>query len=160
MNERITENLVRDQLRKFGYYSEENQIVVEEQKSQIKRVQTLLKTASKAGTGKGGYPEFIINWEVDPNFLIVIECKADTKYHESPSLDKVKDIHYAKALSKEFTVLAIAVSGTTAESMKVSNFLYPCGGNEHKVLANQDGLSINEIVSFTPISTLNKDFQL
>ena len=25
MNERITENLVRDQLRKFGYYSEENQ---------------------------------------------------------------------------------------------------------------------------------------
>ena len=154
MNERITENLVRDQLRKFGYYSEENQIVVEEQKSQIKRVQTLLKTASKAGTGKGGYPEFIINWEVDPNFLIVIECKADTKYHESPSLDKVKDyavdgvLHYAKALSKEFTVLAIAVSGTTAESMKVSNFLYPCGGTEHKVLANQDGLSINEIVSF------------
>lgn len=154
MNERITENLVRDQLRKFGYYSEENQIVVEEQKSQIKRVQTLLKTASKAGTGKGGYPEFIINWEVDPNFLIVIECKADTKYHESPSLDKVKDyavdgvLHYAKALSKEFTVLAIAVSGTTAESMKISNFLYPCGGTEHKVLANQDGLSINEIVSF------------
>ena len=91
MNERITENLVRDQLRKFGYYSEENQIVIEEQKSQIKRVQTLLKTASKAGTGKGGYPEFIINWEVDPNFLIVIECKADTRYHESPSLDKVKD---------------------------------------------------------------------
>ena len=76
MNERITENLVRDQLRKFGYYSEENQIVIEEQKSQIKRVQTLLKTASKAGTGKGGYPEFIINCFVHDKKRQLIEIMA------------------------------------------------------------------------------------
>lgn len=62
LNERITENLVRDALASKKYYESDNQIVIEEQKSQIKRVQTLLKTASKSNTGKAGYPEFIINW--------------------------------------------------------------------------------------------------
>lgn len=90
-NERITENYVREKLRENGYYEADNGVVIEEQKSQIKRVQTILKSASKAKTGKGGYPEFIITWESDPNFLIVVECKADTKYHESPDLDKPKD---------------------------------------------------------------------
>lgn len=153
-NERITENYVREKLRENGYYQVDNGVVIEEQKSQIKRVQTLLKSASKAKTGKGGYPEFIITWESDPNFLIVVECKADTKYHESPSLDKPKDyavdgvLHYARYLSKDFTVLALAVSGTSEDYTKVSNYLIPCGSEHNKVLTNEDDIEVNDILSF------------
>lgn len=153
-NERITENYVREKLRDNGYYEADNGVVIEEQKSQIKQVQTLLKSASKAKTGKSGYPEFIITWESDPNFLIVVECKADTKYHESTNLDKPKDyavdgvLHYARYLSKDFTVLALAVSGTSESYTKVSNYLVPCGSKEHKVLTNEDGVEVNDILSF------------
>lgn len=153
-NERITENYVREKLRENGYYEADNGVVIEEQKSQIKRVQTLLKSASKAKTGKGGYPEFIITWESDPNFLIVVECKADTKYHESQDLDKPKDyavdgvLHYARYLSKDFTVLALAVSGTSEDYTKVSNYLIPCGSKDHKILTNEDGIEVKDILSF------------
>ena len=153
-NERITENLVRELLRDSGYYESDNGINIEEQKSQIKRVKNLLKTASKADTGKPGYPEFIISWDSDPNLLIVIECKADTKYHESKKHDKIKDyavdgvLHYARHLSKEFTVLAIAASGMTESALEVSNFLIPCGSKAHKPLVNESGTKVNTIVPF------------
>ena len=153
-NERITEGLVRDLLRENKYYDEDNNIFIEEQKSQIKKVQTLLKTASKACTGKAGYPEFIINWDVDTNFLIVIECKAEVKYHASASLNKPKDyavdgvLHYAKFLSKNFTVLAIAVSGMNQSELKISNYLFPCGADTHKTLTNEKGLVVDTILSF------------
>ncbi len=47
----------------------------------------LLKNASKSGNG-AGYPEFLISFP-SPNtdFLIVIECKADIKKHESKDRD-------------------------------------------------------------------------
>lgn len=153
-NERITENIVREKLREHGYFKSDNGVVIEEQKSQIKRVQNLLKSASKAKTGKGGYPEFIITWESDQNFLIVIECKADTKDHESSNLDKPKDyavdgvLHYARHLSKDYTVLAIAVSGTSEDYTKISNYLIPCGSKEHKLLTNEDGIEVKDIISF------------
>jgi hypothetical protein len=80
-NERITENLVRDRLKKLGYYEEENDIFVEEQKSQIEEVKKLLKGASKTGGSGSGYPEFIISSKTHPDFLIIVECKADIKKH-------------------------------------------------------------------------------
>ncbi|WP_218923019.1 hypothetical protein [Bacillus cereus] len=42
-NERITENLVRDKLRDFNYYSADNDIRVEEQKSEIQAVKKISK---------------------------------------------------------------------------------------------------------------------
>lgn len=154
INERLTENIVRNILREKGFYNSDNHIVIEEQKSQIKRVNALLKTASKADTGRAGYPEFIINWQVDTNFLIVIECKASVKHHVSSNIDKPKDyavdgvLHYAKALSKQFTVMAIAVSGMTESELKVSNYLYPCNSDSYKVLTNENGMVVDTILSF------------
>ncbi|CAA0120418.1 HsdM family class I SAM-dependent methyltransferase [Zhongshania aliphaticivorans] len=153
-NERVTENLVRELLRGRGYYESDNGIVIEEQKSQIKRVQSLLKTSSKAKTGKVGFPEFIISWDSDPNFLIVVECKADTKKHQSSDLCNPKDyavdgvLHYARHLSKEYSVLAIAASGVTEDSLLISNFLIPCGSTDHKDLVNESNVSVGEIISF------------
>lgn len=57
-------------------------------------------------------------------------------------------LHYARYLSKDFTVLALAVSGTSEDYTKVSNYLIPCGSKDHKVLTNEDGIEVNDILSF------------
>lgn len=88
-NERITENLVRDRLRDLGYFDPTNTIKVDEQKSAIESVTRLMKQASKAGGGGKGAPEFIISDPTDPDFLVSVECKADSKDHASPALDAI-----------------------------------------------------------------------
>ncbi len=122
-NERKTEQIVRKHFEKF-----EN-IVIEEQSSEIPKVQKLLQTASKKGSG-AGYPDFIITYKTNSDFLIVIECKADITKHESKYRDKYSDyavdgaLLYASYLSKDFDVLAIAVSGENVRNLKVSHFLH------------------------------------
>ena len=98
------------------------------QKSDTTRIQKLLRSASKTGTGQG-YPDFIIQFNERPDFIAVIECKPDIKQHESPDHDQYKHyavdgaLLYASHLSVDFDVLAIGVSGMTEESLKVSHFL-------------------------------------
>lgn len=152
-NERITENIVRDILRDLKYYDDKNTLI-EEQKSQIEEVRKLLKGASKTGKGGIGSPEFIISTSETPDFLLVFECKADTKYHQSKKLDKPVQyavdgaIHYAKKLSKSYNVIAVAVSGQTKSGLKVDNYIFPKGSNSHKILRNKAGKIINNIVPF------------
>jgi len=123
-NERKTEQIVRKHFEKFDKI-----INIEEQSSEIPKVQKLLKTASKKGAG-AGYPDFIITYKTNSDFLIVIECKADITKHESKYRDKYADyavdgaLLYASYLSKDFDVLAIAVSGETKQNLKVSHFLH------------------------------------
>ncbi len=154
MTERITENLVRDKLNALGYREPDNGITIEEQKSEIAKVKTLLSKASKNAKGNAGYPEFIISNRKDTAFLIVFECKKDVKKHESPDRDKPVDfavdgaLHYAKHLAKFYTVLAVAVSGATTSAMKVSNFLIPAGSTEAKELVNESGVLNTDIISY------------
>lgn len=82
-NERITENLVRDSLRRLNYYSEETNIQVEEQKSNIEEIKKLLRSASKTGKGGLGSPEFIVTSIDSPDFVLIIECKALNSDHTS-----------------------------------------------------------------------------
>ncbi len=123
-NERKTENIVRNHFKNYT-----DIVHIEEQKSDIPKIDKLLKTASKKGSGKG-YPEFIISYKNNPNLLIVIECKADTRKHESESKDKYYDfavdgvLLYASYLSKDFDVLAIAISGENQRELRVSHFLH------------------------------------
>lgn len=154
MSEKKTENLVRDSLRKLGYQEPDNGITVEEQKSEIAKVKSLLSKASKNEKGNAGYPEFIISNNKDTAFLIVFECKLDVKKHKSKAGDKPVDyavdgvLHYAKHLSKHYTVVAVAVSGTTSSAMKVSNFLVPAGTTEVKTLVNESGKSVDTLIPF------------
>jgi type I restriction enzyme M protein len=119
VNERNTENLVRDALHLLGYKSPDNDINVEEQKSQIIEVARLLKNGSKSGAGGRGCPEFIISSPSTPDFLIIIECKASLKCHESPNRSRPVEfavdgaVHYARILSKSYNVVAVGVSGQT-----------------------------------------------
>ncbi len=120
----ITDNIVRDYFRQF-----EDQIIIEQQSSSNPSIDKLLRNASKKGDGKG-YPDFIIQFKKDVNFLIVIENKADKRYHESDGKKQYAEyavdgaLLYASFLSKSFDVLAIAVSGTDKNDLKVSHFLH------------------------------------
>jgi methylase of polypeptide subunit release factors len=123
-NERKTENIVRAHFEQF------NELIhVEEQSSDNAKINKLLQSASKKGTGKGR-PEFIISLNYNSDLLIVVECKASTLKHDSQTRDKYSEfavdgaLLYASYLSKEFDVLAIAVSGETKQILKVSHFLH------------------------------------
>ena len=138
MNERITENIVRDILN--TNQKQYSKVTIEEQKSENKRIEKLLKNASKQGDGTGK-PEFIITFDEIPDLVIVIECKADIKKHESKNRDKPKDfavdgvLLYSEYLAKEFDVVSIAVSGQKKSELKVSTFLQL---QSKKVMDKQD----------------------
>jgi hypothetical protein len=126
-NEAKTENLVRDMLRKQGYFDNPD-IVVEEKKSDSPKIDKLLKNASKSKKGSGaGYPEFIIYAKAYSEFIIVIECKADSKKHISNNKDQYANyavdgsLLYGSFLAKEFGVVAIGVSGENAKELKISH---------------------------------------
>ena len=110
-NEAKTMNLFRELLRQRGYYDDPT-ICVEEQASDNKKVQKLLKCASKSGLGKG-YPDFIITSSKYPNLIIVVECKAEISRQKSATVDNFKDyavdgaLLYASFLAKEYDVIAI-----------------------------------------------------
>lgn len=135
MNERNTENIVRGYLRKKGYYKP-SRFIVEEQISNNPKIAKLLKNASKKGHAHGK-PEFIIRSTGNSDMIIVVECKAKISKHRSPSLDKYADyavdgvLLYASFLSKEYDVLAIAVSGQTKQEIRISHFLYPKASEKH-----------------------------
>jgi len=144
-NERKTENIVREFLRKKNYFKAASGLTVEEQKSDYKRVQKLLETASKRGSG-AGRPEFIICSSQFSEFIIIIECKASTQQHVSQTLDRYADfavdgaLLYASFLSKDFDVLAIAVSGETTPDLRISHFLHLKG--EPKAVEFKEAASI------------------
>ena len=126
MSERITEEIVHDILKenKIQY----QKVTIEAQQSTNPRIMKLLKHASKSGSGKGS-PEFIVTFEEVPDLLVVIECKANTKKHESENRDKPKDyavdgvLLYSEYLAKEFDVISIAASGQKKSELKISTFL-------------------------------------
>ena len=128
VNERKTETLVRSMLEIAGHFDDDH-VRVEEQKSDFPRINKLLRRASKKGDGPG-YPEFIISSDTYSDFLIVIECKADDTKHASDEGDRYADyavdgvLLYASFLSKNFDVLAIAVSGQTESTLRISQFLH------------------------------------
>jgi len=151
-NEKKTENITRKLLTVANYFNDSN-LVVEEQKSDNPRIIKLLKNASKGGT-KDGRPEFIITSKTNPDFLIAIECKPDPKFHESSEKNKAKDyavdgvVHYASYLSKEFNVIAIAISGENQQELKIDTFVYPKSGNSYSVLESVEGKPVQEVLSF------------
>ena len=139
-NERKTENLVRKHFEQY-----DSEIKIEEQKSASPRIDKLLRTASKAGKGRG-YPDFIIQFNDKPDFIAVIECKPDIQQHESPNREQYADyavdgaLLYASHLSAGFDVLAIGVSGMTEQSLKVSHFLHLKGDQTAEPITFQNNL--------------------
>ncbi|KWT86797.1 HsdM family class I SAM-dependent methyltransferase [Candidatus Magnetominusculus xianensis] len=161
-NERKTEVIVRSHFDNYKGY-----VDIEEQRSENPKINKLLKTASKKGSGHG-YPEFIITLKENHDLLIVVECKADTSKHESPNRDKYSEyavdgaLLYASYLSKDFDVLAIAVSGQTIQQLKVSHFLQLKGSKKVTPIFSGNLLSVNDYLSGYLISDekLSQDYNI
>lgn len=170
-NERKTENIVRTELTKYGYYDPASDIQVEEQKSNIEDVKTLMKTASKSGGTGGGSPEFIISSPSSPDFLVIVECKADIKDHSSSAVadilngtaftetDDAKSkrtkrfavdgiLHYAKTLSKKYNVICLAISGETKKASSIDTYLWPKGSSKPKELRTKSNTALNNFISW------------
>ncbi|MEK7089776.1 MAG: N-6 DNA methylase [Patescibacteria group bacterium] len=151
-NEKKTERLTRDFLTKTGIYNN-NDFIVEEQKSDNPKIQKLLQRASKSGNGVGK-PEFIIRRKDNDDFLMVIECKSDIKHHESKSKDQYRDyavdgvLLYSSYLSEGFNVIAIAISGEEKEDYKISTFFQPLGISTSQPLLDESHKMISEIISW------------
>nr|WP_176705014.1 N-6 DNA methylase [Arthrobacter sp.]AXV46719.1 type I restriction-modification protein subunit M [Arthrobacter sp.] len=152
-NEAVTEDLTSDVLRGLGYY-EDSRLRVERQQTKVAPVSRLLKLASKTGGTGAGYPDFIITSPDNPDWVIVIEAKAERRYHESVDRTRVADyavdgvLHYASFLAKDFNVVAVAVSGETKDEFAVSSFVQAKGSLEAKNLTARSGSALDSLVKF------------
>ncbi len=152
-NERLTEDMVDELLRDLEYYANEDEIIVEKQQSSIANIRSSLSKASKTGKGGAGYPEYIITAPSTPDMVMLIECKAEVSKHVSSNRKRPAEyavdgvLHYARALSSQYTVIAIAVSGNKA-GYKWSNFLMPLGETEPRSISSPSGAEISELVPF------------
>lgn len=150
-NERITEDMVDSRLRALGFYDDEDAVVIEKQQSNIAAIRKALQRASKQGRGGAGYPEYIITAPNTPDMVVIVECKAEVRRHESANLSNPRDyavdgvLHYARFLSPLYTVISIAVSGTQS-SNRWSFFMTPKGQSEAKPLLSPSGAQIVDLV--------------
>lgn len=143
-NEAKTSQIFRKLLREKGYYDDKD-VIVEEQQTENKKLAKLLQNASKSGAGKG-FPDFIISCGRYPDLVVVVECKADTKYHESSTLDSFREyaidgaLLYASFLSKEYDVIAVGFSGEKESLTRLSHYIQLNGEKDSHQLFNDGEL--------------------
>jgi type I restriction-modification system DNA methylase subunit len=152
-NEKKTENLTRKFLSKVGIFDNQ-EYITEEQKSDNPLIQKLLKNASKGGNGMGK-PEFIITAKnKDKDFLIVIECKAETKYHVSDTKNNYKDyavdgaLLYSSYLSKEYNIISIGISGEEEVNSKIATYFQPKGSNTYNLLQDENNKPVEQVLDW------------
>ncbi len=81
-------------------------------------------------SGGKGKPEYIITFNDDASTIIVVECKKAISQHITPKMNHPKNyavdgvLYYAKFLKEEYNVIAIAISGTKKDNIKVNTFYW------------------------------------
>lgn len=150
-NERITEDIVRSHFKNDSMF---RSIRLEEQRTSNKIIKELLKTASKKGTGKSGFPEFIITFPSIMDLVIIIECKPEAKYHQGKNNDNDPEkyavdgaLHYSKYLKQDFNVIAIGVSGQIEDELTVSSYFRRKSTGEKTEISDKKLLSIYDYLS-------------
>ena len=98
-----------------------------------------LEDYSQGGKGKAK-PEYVITFNDDTHTIIVVECKNTARKHCSENMNKPSGyavdgvLYYAKFLKHEYNVIAIAISGTTIDNMKVDTFYWGQGQDVYTTL--------------------------
>ncbi len=141
MSERKTEELFLKESKcvlgrnSFGNVFEQGEV------ESISAINDLLKKAGgkpvqcdlfdfEQGGSKKARPEYIITFDNEPQTIIVVECKKNIKAHASDRLNRPKDfavdgvLYYAKFLKDGYNIVAIAMSGSKKEELKVSTFYW------------------------------------
>ncbi|MFB9239788.1 hypothetical protein ACFFWC_30405 [Plantactinospora siamensis] len=154
-NEAVTEDIVRERLAELGYFDPAAEIVVERQQSAIAAVKRLLRQASKTGGSGVGYPDFIITSPKNPDYVIVVECKASRARHQSSTGDRIAEfavdgaLHYASFLSKEYNTIALGVSGESLDELLVSTFVHVRGAMASTELKSPTGAELDHLIPFS-----------
>ncbi len=143
-NERYTENLVLETMgvtlgkNDFGYVFPQGETGnFDEIEKNLRRMGGKPNTCKlddmmTTGTGKAK-PEYIVTFNNDKNTILIIECKKNLTAHESQLMDMPQKyavdgaLFYAKHLKEDYNVLAVAVSGTTKDNIKVTTFYWKKG---------------------------------
>lgn len=143
-SEQYTENLTLNEMKchigknDFGYVFPQGDV------ADVDKIEELLKQAggkpkycaledyTQGGNGKAK-PEYIITFDDDISTVIVVECKRTVDKHSSGNYSYPKAyavdgaLYYAKYLKNEYNVIAVGVSGTKKDNMKVSAFYWMKG---------------------------------
>lgn len=159
-NERNTETIVRDYFDKgLGYTATGPDVFFGERSIEVE-INRLLANASKSNPvlsgekGHLGLPDFILTSPLNPDYVVVVECKADTKYHESADRDQTVKyavdgaLHYARYLAPKRHVIAIAVSGENTETVRYSTFIHPLGKEKPHELKSPDEESLSGLYTW------------
>lgn len=149
--EQYTESLTMKEMKcsigmnSFGYVFPQGDV------SEVDKIEKLLKKAGGkpkecdlgnfniGGKGKAK-PEYIITFNDDISTIIVVECKNTVNKHASKSYNRPNSfavdgvLYYAKFLKEDYNVIAIAISGTSKEKIKVSSFYWMKGHDEYQEL--------------------------
>ena len=178
-NEQYTESLTLKEMKcivgenKFGYVFPQGDV------SSIGKIEKLLKLAggkpnecelidfSQGGNGKAK-PEYIITFNDDIHTIIVVECKNTAKKHSSEKLNRPNGyavdgvLYYAKFLKREYNVVAIAVSGTNVENMKVNAFYWAQGQDTYTELKKAKDIILEPLnyIELVKGSKLKKAYSL
>ncbi|OQP07532.1 hypothetical protein B1690_03110 [Geobacillus sp. 46C-IIa] len=137
--EKITDMIVFNLLRKNGYVDGnfnhiDPKVKVWAKQSSNPKIKQALSSASKRGTSKQGYPEYIIHDEVN-DLVIVIENKKDLNKHmyEEQFDAKIDEyavngaLWYASKLKDEFDVIAIGISGNSIDNLLIDTYAWRKG---------------------------------
>jgi type I restriction-modification system DNA methylase subunit len=95
-------------------------------KAGAKPKQESLKVYATDKKGKA-QPEFIYTFN-ESDIILVVECKRSIKNHVSENIDQPSMfavdgvLYYAKYLKEKYNVIALAVSGTSLDNLKVSSY--------------------------------------
>ncbi len=161
MSEEITKGLTLKRLIQIGYPSfqntEENGVIwfkEDSYKGVNKYLETVFSSASKTLSGNHGSPDFTALDEKN-HILIVIECKDSIEKHQTFSnLNHYKNsignkseisaysingaLHYASYANSKYDVIAIGISGSREENIRVSSFILPQNQTLTDILVIED----------------------
>lgn len=144
MSERYSENLVLEQMGVKLGQNDFGCVFPQGETGNYNKIEECLKEMggkpnicelddySVGGHGKAK-PEYIVTFNEDKDTILLVECKRNLRDHESteknmPSKYAVDGaLFYAKHLKDEYNVLAVAVSGTSKENIKVNTFYWKKG---------------------------------
>lgn len=144
-NERYSENLVLEEMgvklgrnEEFGYVFPQGETGnfedIEKRLKEMGGKPAVCELNDMITTGSGkAKPEYIVTFDNDKNTILLVECKKSLKDHESLNKDMPQKyavdgaLFYAKHLKDDYNVLAVAVSGTSKENVKVNTFYWKKG---------------------------------
>lgn len=122
------------------------------------------RSSSKKLTGKKGTPDFVVKCS-DKNIVMVIECKDNIEKHQTfdnlnsyqkgiGGKDEISSycingaLHYATFVNDIHDVIAVAISGTLEDNMRITSFVLPKGKGLEDIKLLEDGDFSNTLMNF------------